>query len=295
MRVLPFGVPKLMVSTLASGEVGHFVGSSDVLMLNSVVDIAGLNRISRVVLARAAQAMAGMARGRLPERAAADKPLVAATMFGVTTPCVERARAVLEQAGCEVLVFHATGSGGRTLESLAASGLLAGVLDLTTTELADELVGGFLSAGPERLTAAGKAGIPQVVSVGALDMVNFHGMDSVPEKFRGRKFYRHNDNVTLMRTTPAECRELGRTIGTKLAAAKGEAILMFPRQGISAIDREGQPFYDPVARAELFQGLSETHAAVPLVELDLHINDPAFADACANELLVRMRRSVLKT
>ena len=294
MRALPIGVPKLMVSTLASGQVAHFVGSSDVLLLNSVVDIAGLNRISRAVLARAAQAMAGMVRGRLLERAAGDKPLVAASMFGVTTPCVERARAVLEEAGCEVLVFHATGSGGRTLESLAASGMLAGVLDLTTTELADELVGGFLSAGPERLTAAGKAGIPQVVSVGALDMVNFHGMQSVPEKFRERKLYRHNENVTLMRTTPAECRELGRVIGRKLAAAKGEAILMFPRRGISAIDREGQPFYDPAARAELFQGLRESHGSVPLVELDLHINDPAFADASANELLVRMRRSALE-
>jgi len=295
MRALPIGVPKLMVSTLASGQVAHFVGSSDVMMLNSVVDIAGLNRISRAVLARAAQAMAGMALGRLPERADSDKPLVAASMFGVTTACVERARAVLEANGCEVLVFHATGSGGRTLESLAASGMLAGVLDLTTTELADELVGGFLSAGPERLTAAGKAGIPQVVSVGALDMVNFHGMESVPEEFRGRKLYRHNANVTLMRTTPEECRELGRVIGTKLAAAKGEAILLFPRQGISAIDREGQPFYDPVARAELFHGLRESHGSVPLVELDLHINDPAFADASANELLVRMRRSAPKT
>src|SRR6185436_15089917 len=269
----------------------HFVGSSDVMMLNSVVDIAGLNRISRAVLARAAQAMGGMARGRLPAPDAGDKPLVAASMFGVTTPCVERARAVLEQNGCEVLVFHATGSGGRTLESLAASGLLAAVLDITTTELADELVGGFLSAGPERLTAAGRAGIPQVVSVGALDMVNFHGRESVPEKFRGRQLYRHNEHVTLMRTTPAECRELGRTIGRKLAAARGEAAILFPRRGVSALDREGQPFYDPAARAELFQGLSESHAAVPLVDLDLHINDPAFGEACANELLARMRRT----
>jgi uncharacterized protein (UPF0261 family) len=210
-------------------------------------------------------------------------------MFGVTTPCVERARALLEAQGCEVLVFHATGSGGRTLESLAASGLLAGVLDLTTTELADEFVGGFLSAGPERLTAAGKAGIPQVVSVGALDMVNFHGMQSVPEQFRGRKLYRHNDNVTLMRTTPAECRALGREIGTKLAAVRGPAAILFPRRGISAIDREGQPFDDPAARLELLAGLRETHGAVPLHELDLHINDPAFAERCATELLALMR------
>ena len=289
MRALPIGVPKLMVSTLASGEVAHFVGSSDVLMHNPVVDIAGLNRISRAVLARAAQAMSGMARGRLPADTAGERPIVAASMFGVTTPCVERARAVLEEAGCEVLVFHATGSGGRTLESLAASGLLAGVLDLTTTELADELVGGVLSAGPERLTAAARAGVPQVVSVGALDMVNFHGIESVPERFRGRKLYSHNANVTLMRTTPAECRELGRVIGAKLRASNGPAQILFPLRGISAIDRAGQPFDDPEARAQLLAGLRETHGSVPLVELDLHINDPAFAEACAHELLARMR------
>ncbi|MBL8861246.1 MAG: Tm-1-like ATP-binding domain-containing protein [Planctomycetes bacterium] len=288
MRALPIGVPKLLVSTLASGQVAHYVGSSDVLMMNAVVDVSGINRISRAVLTRAAQAMAGMARGGALAANADDKPLVAATMFGVTTPCVERARARLEAAGCEVLVFHATGSGGRTLESLAANGMLAGVLDLTTTELADELVGGFLSAGPDRLTASGRAGIPQVVSVGALDMVNFHGMDSVPERFRGRRLYRHNANVTLMRTTPAECRELGREIGRKLAAARGPAVVLFPRQGLSAIDRTGQPFDDPAARAELLRGLHETRGAVPLVELDLHINDDAFADRAADELLAHI-------
>jgi uncharacterized protein (UPF0261 family) len=240
-------------------------------------------------IARAAQAMSGMAQGRLPALAQGDKPLVAASMFGVTTPCVERARAVLEQNGCEVLVFHATGSGGRTLEALAEGGLLAGVLDLTTTELADELVGGFLSAGPGRLTAAGRAGVPQVVSVGALDMVNFHGPGSVPEKFRGRKLQRHNAHVTLMRTTPAECRALGREIGLKLAAARGAALILFPLRGVSALDREGQAFDDPAARAELLAGLRETRGAVPLAELDLHINDPAFAEACAHELLALMR------
>ena len=180
MRALPLGVPKLMVSTLASGEVSHFVGSRDVMMMNSVVDILGLNRISRPILTRAAQAMAGMARAGALPTSTSDRPLVAATMFGVTTPCVERAREVLEQAGYEVLVFHATGSGGRTMESLCEDGLLAGVLDVTTTELADELVGGVLSAGPDRLTAAARKGVPQVVSVGATDMVNFHGIDTVP-------------------------------------------------------------------------------------------------------------------
>lgn len=290
MRCLPIGVPKLMVSTLASGQVNHFVGSSDILMLNSIVDISGINRISRVVLTRAAQAMAGMALGATPAVSAEDKPLVAASMFGVTTPCVEAARAVLEAAGCEVLVFHATGSGGRTLESLAASGMLAGVLDITTTELADELVGGFLSAGPERLTAAGKRGIPQVVSAGALDMVNFHGIDTVPEAFRNRTLYRHNANVTLMRTTAAECAELGRIIGRKLAAAQGPTRFLFPTKGVSGIDRAGQPFDDPAARAALLAGFKETHGTVPLEVREEHINDAGFAQATARELLRMMGR-----
>ncbi|TAJ16136.1 MAG: UPF0261 family protein, partial [Planctomycetota bacterium] len=270
-------------------QVAHYVGSSDLLMLNAVVDIAGLNRISRTVLARAAQALAGMVRAPLPAAEAGDKPLVAASMFGVTTPCVERARAVLEAAGCEVLVFHATGSGGRTLEALADSGVLAGVLDVTTTELADELVGGVLSAGPERVTAAGRRGVPQVVSVGALDMVNFHGLATVPDAFRARTLYKHNDNVTLLRTTPRECRELGRILGAKLAAARGPTECFFPRGGISAIDRAGQPFDDPQAREELLAGLRETLGAVPLYVRDAHVNDPAFAEEMARALLAAMR------
>jgi uncharacterized protein (UPF0261 family) len=297
MRALPIGVPKLMVSTLASGQVAHFVGVKDVMMLHAVVDIAGLNRISRVVLARAAQAMAGMARtGRVESgvssKGGEDKPLVAASMFGVTTPCVERARAVLEAAGYEVLVFHATGSGGKTLESLVESGLIAGVLDLTTTELADELVGGYLTAGPERLTAATRAGVPQVVSVGALDMVNFHGPETVPAQFAGRTLYKHNAHVTLMRTTPEECRELGREIGRKLAAANGRAVLYFPLRGVSAIDREGQPFDGPAAREALLAGLEETRGATPLVVLDAHINDPEFAIAAAERLIALMAAQV---
>lgn len=291
MRALPIGVPKLMISTLASGQVSHFVGSSDILMLNSIVDISGLNRISRVVLTRAAQAMAGMAKGTLPADNAGDKPLVAASMFGVTTPCVEAARAVLESAGCEVLVFHATGSGGKTLEALAASGMLAGVLDITTTELADELAGGYLTAGPERLTAAGTRGIPQVVSAGALDMVNFHGMDTVPERYAERTLYRHNANVTLMRTTPEECLELGRTIGRKLSAAKGPASFLFPSLGVSAIDRAGQPFESEPARRELLRGLRETIGKVPLQVREEHINEKSFAEAAARELLRMMGRS----
>jgi len=290
MRALPLGVPKLMVSTLASGAVGHFVGTADIAMLHSVVDIAGLNRISCTVLARAAQAMAGMALGALPEAGADERPLVAATMFGVTTPCVERARAVLEQAGFEVLVFHATGSGGRTMESLIDSGLVAGVLDATTTELADELVGGVLSAGPERLTAAARAGIPQVVSVGALDMVNFLAFDTVPPKFAGRKFHRHNANVTLMRTTAEENAQLGRELATKVARSQGPARIFLPLRGLSAIDRAGQPFDDPAARTALYTAIRAHAGSVRVTELDLHINDAAFAEAMAGELVSLMRQ-----
>jgi len=285
MRALPLGVPKLMVSTLAAGNVAPYVGSKDVLMMSSVVDILGLNRISRVVLTRAAQAMAGMASGSLPDAGGEDRPLVAATMFGVTTPCVERAREVLEEAGYEVLVFHATGAGGRTLESLIDEGLITGVLDITTTELADELVGGLLSAGAERLTAAGRQGIPQIVSVGATDMVNFHAKDTVPPRFADRKLHEHNATVTLMRTTAAECASIGRDIGRKVAAARGPVRVLLPLQGVSAIDREGQPFDDPEARQALFAALRENAGDVPVEEHDLHINDPAFAEAAANRLL----------
>jgi uncharacterized protein (UPF0261 family) len=288
MRALPLGVPKLMVSTLASGQVAPFVGTKDVLMMHSVVDILGLNRISRLVLARAAQAMAGMVHGKAPEAEASERPLIAASMFGVTTPCVERAREVLEEAGYEVLVFHATGSGGRTLESLVADGLIAGVLDITTTELADELVGGVLSAGPERLTAAARAGVPQVVSVGAIDMVNFFAPATVPAQFAGRKFHHHNANVTLMRTTSEECSAIGRDLGTKLSSARGPVSILLPKRGVSAIDREGQSFDDATARRALFDAIRATCGAVPVTELDLHINDRAFAEASARALLEQL-------
>jgi uncharacterized protein (UPF0261 family) len=291
MRALPLGVPKLLVSTLASGQVRHYVGDKDILMLNAVVDIAGLNRVSRAILDEAARAMAGMVCfPAAPAPGDAEKPLVAASMFGVTTPCVERARRVLEDAGYEVLVFHATGNGGQAMESLVAEGLVAGVLDITTTELADELVGGVLSAGPDRLTAAGRAGVPQVVSVGATDMVNFHALETVPERFRGRRFYRHNANVTLMRTTADENSRIGEEIGRKLAAARGPAAVLLPTQGVSAIDRTGQRFDDPAARQALFDGLRRTAVGVEIVALDCHINDPQFADAAAARLVAMMRQ-----
>ena len=289
MRALPLGVPKLMVSTLASGQVRPYVADKDILMLNSVVDIAGLNRISRRILAAAAAAMAGMVLHPLTETAACDRPLVAATMFGVTTPCVQRAREVLEAAGYEVLIFHATGNGGQAMESLIADGLVAGVLDITTTELADELVGGILTAGPDRLTAAGRRGVPQVVSVGATDMVNFGPPDTIPEKFRSRHFHQHNPTVTLMRTTVDENRQLGAEIARKVAASRGPVALMLPLQGVSAIDRAGQPFDDPAARGALFAAIRANSGTVERIEIDLHINDPAFAEAAAHKLLELMK------
>ena len=291
MRALPIGIPKVVVSTLASGQVRQYVGDKDIFMLNSIVDIAGINRISRPILLEAAAAIAGMVRFRVLAAEAPDKPLVSATMFGVTTPCVQHARKILEEAGYEVLVFHATGNGGQAMESLIHEGLIAGVLDITTTELADELVGGVLTAGPTRLTAAGNCGIPQVVSVGALDMVNFGPRDTVPERFAHRKFHIHNPTVTLMRTTVEENAKLGEEIGRKVAAAKGPAAILIPTHGVSAIDRDGQPFNDPAARDALLNSIRRTHGPVELQEFDCHINDPAFAEAAARKLLELMRRA----
>jgi uncharacterized protein (UPF0261 family) len=293
MKALPLGVPKVMVSTLASGMVRQFVGDKDIFMLNSVVDISGLNRISRLVLSQAARAMAGLVTHPAPQPVAGDRPIVAATMFGVTTPCVERARATLEQAGCEVLVFHATGNGGRAMESLIDDGLIAGVLDITTTELADELVGGYLSAGPDRLTAAGRAGIPQVVSTGAVDMVNFYAPDSVPAQFKGRTFYKHNANVTLMRTTAEENSAIGAEIARKVSAATGPSAVLLPARGVSAIDRADQPFDDPSARRALHDAIRNGLDNVEVSELDLHINDPEFAEAAARKLLELMKQEAV--
>jgi uncharacterized protein (UPF0261 family) len=285
MRVLPIGIPKVMASTLASGQVRPYVGDKDILMLNTIVDVSGINRISRIVLGEAACAMAGLVTLRKTSLATSDKPVVAATMFGVTTPCVERARQVLEEAGYEVLVFHATGTGGQAMESLIADGVIAGVLDITTTELADELVGGVLSAGPNRLTAAGRKGIPQVISVGALDMVNFGPPETIPPKFADRKFYRHNPTVTLMRTTPDENKKLGEEIARKAAAATGPTAILFPLRGVSAIDREGQPFDDRPARDALLDALHRNRGSVELLERNQHINDPEFAEYAARKLI----------
>jgi uncharacterized protein (UPF0261 family) len=283
-QALPVGVPKLIVSTVASGDTRPYMGASDVSMTYSVVDISGLNRISERILSNAAGAIAGMAKVEVAE-SDGGRPLIGATMFGVTTPAVTRARERLEELGYEVLVFHATGTGGQSMEALARGGYLAGVLDLTTTELADDLVGGVLSAGPDRMEAAGELGLPQVVSLGALDMVNFGPRETVPPQFESRNIYVHNPTVTLMRTTPEECAELGRRIARKLSAAVGQTALFVPLKGVSMIATEGGPFHDTAADEALFGALREGLAEhVELHELDVDVNDPAFADAMANRL-----------
>jgi uncharacterized protein (UPF0261 family) len=284
MRALPVGVPKLIVSTVASGDTRPYMGATDVTMTYSVVDIAGINQISARILTNAAGAIAGMVNAEAPPLAE-QRPLVTASMFGVTTPCVTRARERLEELGYEVLVFHQTGAGGESMEELMRAGFIAGSLDVTTTELADELVGGVLPAYRGRLEAAGELGLPQVVSLGALDMVNFGPRESVPERFEGRNLYVHNPTITLMRTTPDECRELGRRIGRKLSRAKGPTALFVPLRGVSMIAVEGQPFHDPDADAALLEGLRETLGDnVEVHELDLDVNDEAFALQMADRL-----------
>jgi uncharacterized protein (UPF0261 family) len=295
MRELPVGIPKLMVSTLASGNTRPYVGTSDIAMLYPVADFTGLNRLTRSILANAANAMAGMCSLPTPTATAGDqRPLLAATMFGVTTPCVNRVRELLEAQGFELLVFHATGAGGQAMEQLIHDGFIYGVLDITTTELADELVGGVLSAGPHRLEAAGKLGIPQVISVGALDMVNFGPRDTVPERFRVRTFYEHNPTVTLMRTTPDENARLGEMIAQKANAARGPVKIVLPLRGVSAIDAAGQPFHDPVATAALVESI-RGHATVDIKEIDAHINDLQFAASVVAEFMSMLHTSVRST
>ncbi len=289
MRGLPIGFPKLMVSTLATGNTAAYVGGRDIVMFPSIVDLSGLNRISRLLLSRAAGAICGMV-AQQPALQPQDRPVIVASMFGNTTACVTAARAILEAAGYEVLVFHATGAGGKIMEGLIESGMAAGVLDVTTTEWADELVGGVQSAGKTRLDAAKEAGVPAVIAPGCLDMVNFGEPESVPARFAGRCFYRHNPQVTLMRTTPAECAELGRILAEKINAYRAPTTVLFPAKGLSAIGEPGQPFWDPGADAALLAALQrDLRGDVPLVVLDVSINDPSFAEACAEALLANMR------
>lgn len=284
MRALPVGVPKFMVSTVASGDTEPYVGTSDIAMLYSVADIEGLNQLSRTIISNAALAMTGMVTND-PDVTVPDKPTIGMTMFGVTTPCVQTAREWLEERGYETIVFHATGTGGRAMENLIAEGVIDGVLDVTTTEWADEHVGGVLAAGPDRLDAAAEAGIPQIVSTGALDMVNFGPEDTVPERFEGRQFHVHNPQVTLMRTTPAENAEIGQIIAEKLNAATGPVTLALPLAGVSMLDADGEEFYYPEADEALFEAL-RTHIDddVHLLEVDANINDDEFAVAIAERL-----------
>ncbi len=289
MRALPIGVPKLMVSTVASGDTEPYVGTQDIMMMYSVADIEGINQLSGTVISNAALAMVGMVTND-PGVTVEDRPTIGLSMFGVTTPCIQEARAWLEERGYETIVFHATGTGGQAMEQLIREGMIDGVLDVTTTEWADELVGGVLSAGPERLDAAAERGIPQVVSTGALDMVNFGPKDSVPEKFSDRRFHVHNPQVTLMRTTAEENRELGRIIAEKLNATTGPTGLVLPLQGVSMLDDEGEDFHESESDEALFDSLrGHTDDDVKLVEVDAHINDTKFARAIAKELDSYMR------
>ncbi len=288
MRALPVGFPKLMVSTLASGNTAPYVGVKDVVMMPSVVDVAGLNRLSRRLLAQAAGAICGMVEAQVPA-GAADRPVIVASQFGNTTPCVTHARGLLEAAGYEVMIFAATGNGGRTMESLIEAGIPAGVLDITTTEWADELVGGVLNAGPTRCEAAARHGVPAILTPGCLDMVNFGEPASVPAKYAGRRFYHHNAQVTLMRTTPEECAQLGSILAEKCNLSTGPVTVLLPLKGISVISAPGQPFYWPEADAALFdEWKRHLRPGIPILEYDGNINDPAFADVCVRELLKNM-------
>ncbi|MGE0297332.1 Tm-1-like ATP-binding domain-containing protein [Pseudonocardia sp.] len=296
MRALPLGLPKVILTTVSSGDTAGYVGTSDIVLFPSLVDVAGINRISAVTYARAADALSGMVSGaRDGGQQVPDRPLVAATMFGVTTACVMRAKERLEAAGCEVLVFHATGTGGRTMERLVAEGLVDAVLDLTTTEWADEIVGGILGAGPHRLEAAARAGIPQVVSLGATDMANFGPPASVPREYADRVLYRHNAENTLLRVDAHEAGRIGRAIAGKLNAATGPATVLIPTRGVSALDVDGGPFDDPEARAALAAALLADldPDVVRVEELDLHLNDPEFADLAASRVLAQIEEKTM--
>lgn len=285
MRELPYGFPKLMVSTLASGDTKPYVGTKDICMMPSVLDISGLNRVSRRILSNAAGAICGMVAAE-PSGTLDQRHAIAATMFGVTTPCVTAARRILEQRGFEVLVFHATGAGGQAMEQLIADGAMRAVLDITTTELADELLGGVMTAGPHRLEAAGSKGIPQLVCPGAIDMVNFGPAETVPAHFRNRQLYVHNPTVTLMRTTPEECAEIGRITATKLNHAAGPVTVLIPLRGVSALDKSGMPFYSQAALDAYRHALKAVLSpAIRLVELDAHINDESFSLAAVDLLM----------
>ena len=288
MRCLPFGFPKVMVSSVASGDTRPYVGIKDIVMFNAVTDVHGLNKISRRVIANAAAAVCSMAKVTLADDYQ-PKGIIGLSIFSVTMPCASRARTLLEEAGYEVIGFFAGGMGGRAMESLLREGLIDGVFDLTTTELADELVGGIMGAGPDRLEAAGERGIPQVVAPGALDMVNFGAFNTIPVQFEGRRFYRHHPHATLMRTSPEENARLGEWIARKLNQARGPAVFLWPERGFSRLSIEGQPFYNPLADRAFFEALSaHLSPKVPILRVDTDINDHRFAEIAVDTLLEMM-------
>jgi len=289
MRALPVGVPKVMVSTLGGGDVSAYTGGKDITFIPSIVDVAGLNRLSRAIYTNAAGAIAGMVK--LEKIAARDeKPIVVASMFGNTTPCVNRAREIVEKAGYEVLVFHATGTGGKTMEGLIADGFSAASLDITTTELADEVCGGVFNAGPERCLAAARAGIPAVLVPGCVDMACFWGIDTVPAKYQGRNLYQWNSNVTLMRTNAAENVRMGEMLAAAANASKGPVAVLLPLRGVSMLDSPGGQFWDPEADAACFNAIKKSlQPGIPVLELDHNINDPEFSEAVAETLLAMLK------
>lgn len=289
MRALPLGVPKVMVSTLASGDVKPYVGTSDIVMLHSVVDVSGVNRISARIYANAVGAVSGMVETDAPQVQA--KPLIAASMFGNTTPAVTRARETFERLGYEVLVFHSVGTGGATMEQLIRDGYFDGVFDITTTEWADELVGGVLTAGATRLDAAAEQGVPQVIAPGCVDMVNFWARSTVPEKFRDRLFYEWNPNITLMRTTSEENAQLGKILADKANKSSAPVAFFLPRRGVSQLDAPGKEFWNPEADRALFDAIQQNvRAGIPVYELDYNINDDAFVDAMTGKLLEMLNK-----
>ena len=292
MRALPVGVPKVCVSTAASGHTADYVGSKDITMMPSIVDVAGINRISRLIFSRAAGAICGMVEIEAPE-AAEDKPIIAASMFGNTTDCVNACVESLSEKGYEVLVFHATGTGGKTMEALVAEGLVDAVLDITTTEWADTVCGGVFDAGPERLSAPGRMGIPHLIVPGCVDMANFGGMETVPQKYKdaGRTFYEWNPSVTLMRTNVEENKKMGKVFAEKANAATGPVAFLIPLEGVSILDGEGERFCDREADEAMFETLKKNlRTGIPVLDIDCNINDPAFA-AKAVEMMEELIQS----
>ena len=285
MRALPVGVPKVMVSTLGGGDVSAYAGTRDITFMPSIVDVAGINRISRLIFTNAAGAIAGMVKMDKPF-SNEEKPLIATSMFGNTTLAVEQARGIMEARGYEVLVFHATGIGGRTMESLISDGFISASLDITTTELADEVCGGVLSAGPERCMAASRAGIPAVLVPGCVDMANFWGMDTVPEKYRSRKLYQWNPNITLMRTNVEENNRIGEMIAAVANVATAPVIILIPLKGVSQLDSPGGAFWDPLADRACFEAIKKNlKPGIPVIEVENNINDPEFANMAAETML----------